>query len=80
MKFSCKTVHEKHLFASSACVVERPYSLRDKQNRVGQSRLCSRLVFCSRPIRMINKAAVRKSVVVESSVTDGEVRRLVSVL
>ena len=79
MKFSCKTVHEKHVFASSACV-ERTDSLRDKQNRVGQSRLCSRLVFCSRPIRMINKAAVRKSVVVESSVTDGEVRRLVSVL
>ena len=73
MKFSCKTVHEKHVFTSSACVVE-------KKNRVGQSRLCTRLVFCSRPIRMINKAAVRKSVVAESSVTDGEVRRLVSVL
>ena len=31
MKFSYKTVHEKHVFASSACVVERPDSLRDKK-------------------------------------------------
>ena len=65
MKFSCKTVHEKHVFASSAGVVERPDSLRDKQNCVDQSRLCSQLVFCSRPIRMINKAAELKTPHVE---------------
>ena len=63
--FSCKTVHEKHVSASSACVVERPDSLLAKHNCVGQSRLCLQLVFCSRPIRMINKVAEFKTPPVE---------------
>ena len=52
VKFSSRTVHEKHIFAISVCVLKGRKSM-DKQNCVGQSQLCSYFVLKSAsPMRL----------------------------